>query len=69
MISTRQAMAMLGVSRKLFDKIRCELRPVQYMPNGKIFYRRSDIESYIERKRKPQFVRGRFMNPEIASWF
>lgn len=68
MISTRQAMTVLGVSRKLFGKIKCDLRPVQYMPNGKIFYSEKDIEAYIERKRKPVFVHG-LINKEIASWF
>lgn len=68
MISTRQAMAMLGVSRKLFDKIKCDLHQYQYMQGGKLFYKRSDIEAYIERKRKPVYVHG-LVNKEIANWF
>jgi hypothetical protein len=68
-ISTREAMAMLGVSRKLWDKIKCELRPVQYTPGGKLFYKRLEVEALIERKRKSVYPRGQFMNPEIAGWF
>ena len=69
MVGATEARCLLGVSRSLWDKIRLELHAYQYTPGGKLFYKRSEIEAYIERKRKPQFVQGRLMNPEIESWF
>jgi hypothetical protein len=48
MLSPRQAREMLGVSRSEFDKIKLELRPVQYSPNGKSYYIRREIVAYLQ---------------------
>lgn len=69
MVSTKEAREILGVSRKLFDKIKSELRGHQYVPNGKNFYKRAEIDAFIERHRKPTYVHGQLQNPEIAGWF
>ena len=48
MLSARQTREMLGVSRSEFNKIKLELRPVQYSANGKSYYIRREIVAYME---------------------
>ncbi len=67
MISARQARELLGVSRTLWDSLRHNFTPIQY--NKKLFYKRDEIENFIERHRKPAPMRGGFRNPEISTWF
>jgi hypothetical protein len=57
------------VSRTIFEKLLGELRPIRYTPNGKRFFKRSEIETIIERHREILNYQNKYMNPEIADWF
>ncbi len=67
MISARQARELLGVSRTLWDSLRRNFTPIQY--NKKLFYKRDEIQNFIERHRKPVQMHGKLMNLEISTWF
>lgn len=69
MITSRAARELLGISRFIWDRLKNELRPVRYSNNGKLFYRRSEVDALIERKRVGLSDLGRLMNPEIKTWF